>query len=240
MLLEYFIGFLVLVPLFAVLSSSTVRGYLLILWRRWIGFPQAKLTPTEQAMRSIAKERQAQAAKWGRGVFPSAGLGFGGAEAKEREARAKAACDAAMAEGRYTFAHVLREEVAELLATETHADALTEAVQVGAVVVKLIEYLRNYDSIAVRPLRVYVTAEGPSKLIAATLASTGTSSTSHFTAGRQTAQWLPWGSVLPTKVKRVSSAWLASIRSFAASSMRIWTSSEASIEPSRPWAAASS
>lgn len=171
MLLEYFVTLLILVPLFAVLSSSTVRGYLLILWRRWIGFPQAKLTPTEQALRSVAKERQAQAAKWGRGVFPSAGLGFGGAEAKEREARAKAACDAAMAEGRCTFAHVLREEVAELLATETHADALTEAVQVGAVVVKLIEYLRNYDSIAVRPLRVYVTAEGPSKLIAATLAS---------------------------------------------------------------------
>lgn len=171
MLTDYFIGFLILLPVFAVLSSSVVRGYLLILWRRWIGFPHTKLTPTEQALRSVAKERQAQAAKWGRGVFPSAGLGFGGAEAKEREVRAKAACDAAEAEGRCTFAHVLREEVAELIATETHHDALTEAVQVGAVVVKLIEYLRDYDSLAVRPLRVYVAAESPSKLIAATLAS---------------------------------------------------------------------
>lgn len=138
---------------------------------RWFRPSKAIPSRTDLALRSIAKERQAQDAKWGRRTYPTAGLGFGGAEAKEREVRAKAACDAAMAENRCTFAHVLREEVAELLATETHVEALSEARQVGAVTCKIIEYLADYDSIAVRPLRVYVTGEGPSKLITATLAS---------------------------------------------------------------------
>jgi len=173
-ILGYFIGILLLAGIvfiidatsIDVLNLKTLRANMRRTLATW-GAPSR----TELALRSIAKERQAQDAKWGRRTYPTAGLGFGGAEAKEREARAKAACDAAMAESRCTFAHVLREEVSELLATDTHVDALAEARQVGAVVCKIIEYLTDYDSIAVRPLRVYVTGEGPSKLITATLAS---------------------------------------------------------------------
>ncbi len=173
-ILGYFIGILLLAGIvfiidatsIDVLNLKTLRAKMRRTLATW-GAPSR----TELALRSIAKERQAQDAKWGRRTYPTAGLGFGGAEAKEREARAKASCDAAVAESRCTFAHVLREEVAELLATDTHVDALAEARQVGAVVCKIIEYLNNYDSIAVRPLRVYVTGEGPSKLVTATLAS---------------------------------------------------------------------
>lgn len=147
-----------------------IRTFLLALLCRILGLPNAQSSATKAAAR-LLHERQAQLAKWGAGTFPTGGLGFGGAEAMLAEAEARRDCEDAMDEGRCTFAHIIREEVAELLASHTNEDAIAEASQVGALMIKLIEYLQHEDPIERRPLRIYVVAEPAQKLIAASLAS---------------------------------------------------------------------
>jgi len=147
-----------------------IRTFLMALLRRAHLLPPAQ-SALVNAVSLVIRERQAQEAKWGTRIFPSGGLGFGGSAAKSEMERQQALCDRAMADKTCTFAHILREEVAELIACETEEEALGEAVQVGAVVLKLIEYLQHHDALNTRPLRVYVTAEPGQKLIAASLAS---------------------------------------------------------------------
>ena len=146
-----------------------IRAFVALL-SRTRGLPPAA-DARMMALARIIRERQAQEAKWGARFFPRGGLGFGSAAAQVEMGRLQAECDKAMLEGTCTFAHVLREEVAELIASTTEAEALTEAVQVGAVVIKLIEYLDRHDRIVGRPLRVYVAAGQAEKLIATGLAS---------------------------------------------------------------------
>ena len=61
-------------------------------------------------------------------------------------------CDRAMAEGRCTFAHVLLEEMLEMFEALCNApsvdEVLAEAVQVAAVLVKLIEYIHTFKKLA--------------------------------------------------------------------------------------------
>lgn len=147
-----------------------IRTFIMALLHRAHLLPPAQ-SALVNAVSRVIRERQAQDAKWGARIFPSGGLGFGGSAAKSEMERQQALCDRAMAEKTCTFAHVIREEVAELIACETEEEALAEATQVGAVILKLIEYLQHHDALHTRPLRVYVTAEPGQKLIAASLAS---------------------------------------------------------------------
>lgn len=94
----------------------------------------------------IILERRRQEAKWGQQDLPD---GDGTTERLYLHAEAeKARCDKAHDERRCTFAHVLREEVAEALAEcapdndpERRARLRRELIEVAAVCVKWVESL---------------------------------------------------------------------------------------------------
>lgn len=109
--------------------------------------------PTSEAMSLALMERQSQRLKHG-DTYPTA-LGFG-AWAREQAKVLRDECDRAHTEGRHTAAHVLLEEVSELLQATTAREAIAEAAQVASVATWIIEYVMGTASVADRPLRIYV------------------------------------------------------------------------------------
>lgn len=92
---------------------------------RWVNW--------QEIFEEFAQERGAQLAQWGDQPLD---LGFGTEQFKYLARLHREACNAA---NPVTHQHVLLEEVYEALAEEDPAKARDELVQVGAVVVKIIE-----------------------------------------------------------------------------------------------------
>ena len=84
----------------------------------------------------FVQERQAQLAQWGDQPLE---LGFGGAEFRRLADQFRRECDEANEHGGVTHRHVLLEETYEALAEADYQKARDELIQVGAVVVKVIE-----------------------------------------------------------------------------------------------------
>jgi hypothetical protein len=111
------------------------------------------MTPqTVDVLLEVGAERERQDAKWGEQNHPDGTGAFSvreggrvlpdeyvGAVRADRAREAKSACDRAAAEGRLTYLHILREEVAEAAAEHDPALLRAELVQVAAVAVKWIE-----------------------------------------------------------------------------------------------------
>lgn len=84
----------------------------------------------------FAQERGAQLAQWGDQPLP---LGFGAHEFAVAADHFRRLCDEANERGDVTHRHVLLEEVYEALAESDPAKARDELIQVGAVVIKIIQ-----------------------------------------------------------------------------------------------------
>jgi hypothetical protein len=95
-------------------------------------------TTTFRVLEDVAAERARQRARYGAQALPD---GTGGTFRAAGRRLSQRRCDRATAAGRVTWAHVLEEEVSEVLA-ETDAELLrAELVQVAAVAVQWIEAL---------------------------------------------------------------------------------------------------
>ena len=101
---------------------------------------------TENVLLEVLAERRRQDARWGQQNHPD-GTGRECDKFSAREARD--ACDRAFREGwPGTWAHILREEVAEALAESDPAALRAELVQVAAVAGAWVEAIDRRSSIA--------------------------------------------------------------------------------------------
>jgi hypothetical protein len=98
---------------------------------------------TKTVLGDVAAERTRQDEKWGPQDHPD---GTGGRWRGITAAAAKRECQEAFAAGRGTWALVLQEEVAEVLAESDREALRTELVQVAAVAVAWIEALDRRDA----------------------------------------------------------------------------------------------
>ena len=97
---------------------------------------------TETALADIGEERERQFTKWGPQHHPD-GTGHPSAAFQRDQARAR--CDAAAAEGRVTWNHILTEEFCEARAETDPVKLRKELVQVAAVATAWVEDIDSRD-----------------------------------------------------------------------------------------------
>ena len=104
-----------------------------------------KVNNTEtDILAQIIKERQRQDAKWGEQNLP---IKDNDPQYVELAQFAKLKCDNALEDGTITWRHILQEEVAEAFAEDDPNKQAEELIQVAAVCVAMIEYLKRSGQI---------------------------------------------------------------------------------------------
>ena len=94
------------------------------------------LPMSARVLEEVSRERVAQQAKWGEQNHPD---GTGLPHAAHKPIRAQRDCEAAFANGRGTWRHILIEEVAEAEAESDRTRLREELIQVAAVAVAWVE-----------------------------------------------------------------------------------------------------
>ena len=92
----------------------------------------------DSVLNEVFAERQRQDAKWGEQNHPDGTGGWGTAEYEEA---AKSLCAISVATNSLTYAEILDEEVAEVMACKDKAQLRAELLQVAAVAVAWVEKL---------------------------------------------------------------------------------------------------
>lgn len=98
--------------------------------------PVAFVTTHAVALREIDRERERQIDKWGPQSHPD---GTGGPRLMRASEFARILCEAAFADDKGTWAHILTEEFFEAMAEADPEKLRTELIQVAAVAVAWVE-----------------------------------------------------------------------------------------------------